>query len=128
MTLKKSGTPLSEFKGLKCSFDDSEIQAIREERATGVRLTDIAKKYEISVAAAGAICTGRTYKNAPGPIVAPNEVNGYKRSVNDEQIVQLAARNAAGERISELAKEVAISRSYLSRMIGTYNKAKNNES
>lgn len=49
---------------------DRQVETIRNRRASGVRVADLAEAYNVTPGMISQICLGHKRRNAPGPITA----------------------------------------------------------
>lgn len=102
------------------ALSDAQVVRLRELYAAGARQVDLATKFGIAQTAVSAIVNGRTRAAAGGPI-ATRSVPGAtpaatatprspRKTLSDEQIEQVRRRVADGEKRTEIAADLGISR------------------
>ena len=62
-------------------WSDKEAKTIREYRREGFSYADLKKMFGGSVSSLHNLCTGRTYKDAGGPIAPRGALGKYNKSV-----------------------------------------------
>lgn len=99
------------------ALSDAEVVRLRERYAAGARQVDLATEFGIAQTAVSAIVTGRTRVAAGGPLAArpdrhaPRPAPASSRKVlSPDQIEQVRRRVAAGEKRTEIAADLGISR------------------
>lgn len=72
-------------QGFVRSVSTETARQIREERARGMSYPKLAETFSTTITVAWCICTGRTYKDAGGPVEIPRRRPGKKAP--DEETV-----------------------------------------
>ena len=85
------------LRGRHAQFSDETIREMRERRAAGASLNDLADAYGIPFGTVSVITTGRIYRTSPGPI--------SRRWMDATAAADIRARRAAGEAAKMLATE-----------------------
>jgi transposase-like protein len=86
---------------------EEKVQELRELRAEGALLSDLAERYGISVALVSKIALGDFWKDAGGPLT--RKAVGRRNQLTDVQVQAIRERYASGEAQTSLAREFSIS-------------------
>lgn len=92
---------------------EDQIVAIREERAAGTSIQVLGEKYGVAWAHISAICTGKWWTRAGGPITsgihARRSSNSYNRKVTLDTARKMVERRKCGALLREIAAEFLVS-------------------
>ncbi|WP_291524131.1 helix-turn-helix domain-containing protein [Branchiibius sp. NY16-3462-2] len=111
------------------ALSDAEVVRLRELYAAGARQVDLATEFGIAQTAVSAIVNGRTRASAGGPIAtrslrsasapatSPRPAAAPRKTLSAEQIEQVRRRVASGEKRTEIAADLGISRSTIDSII-----------
>lgn len=94
--------------------DSAEVIALRDMRAAGMRIKDLATFYGISQAQTCRICTGRQWATTDGPTVCRNKPTRFLSP--DEKLLVITDR-ATGMTIAQLAEKHGVSRSQIHNLV-----------
>jgi len=85
------------------------VPQLRQERADGATLKELADKYHYAPNTVWSICRGRRYADCDGPIMPKRS-----QKLSDEQVIEIRQRIASGEVQARLAEEYGVSEGHIS--------------
>lgn len=87
--------------------------AMREARAAGTALKDLATKHNVTQACVSGVCTGKTWKHAGGPITPSRRMSQTPQQaqarISETDIAAAVRRRMDGETYSAIARDFAVS-------------------
>lgn len=84
------------------------VIAMREARSAGAKLKDLAKRFGVTEACVGHVCTGKTWKHARGPLTRMKAEKARIR-LDETTVREITRRHRNGESSAALAQEYGVS-------------------
>lgn len=117
----KHGTAHRGEKSPKTKLSDKDVIKMREERADGAYVSDLAQKYNVSEDVVGKICSGANWKYTPGPItkdglrkfVVKKGSEHSSAKLNEESVVEIRKRVNGGEKYKDIAKDYGVDKTLI---------------
>lgn len=115
------GFPLIKNRTRTIRLNDKQVVEIREKRAAGILLSEIACQYSVSSQTISRICLGYTYARIGGPRTHEMRVRnrGYRggtAKLNDEQVIEIREKRAAGASLEAIAGQYSVTDSTIARI------------
>jgi hypothetical protein len=98
---------------------EADVVEMRQLRAEGARVSDIAEKYKLTCAHTSKILVGKLWSHVPGSVQdhvtnAQRGSDRYCARLTEEQVVEIRKRRASGETGDALAAEYGVHKATLS--------------
>jgi uncharacterized protein (DUF433 family) len=90
-----------------------DAKTMRERRAAGETIKQLASDYGVTTTCASSVCTGKTWRHAGGPITPSRRLrqtrNEVLRRISDDAVRHIIQRYREGESSRALADEIGVS-------------------
>lgn len=94
--------------------DSPEVIAMRDMRAAGAKVADLAEFYGISLAQVSRITTGKQWANTDGPVGSKRKKT---RFLTDEEKILVMQERKSGMTIREIAEKYSVSRTQVHNLV-----------
>lgn len=92
----------------RSKLSPEEVAEIRNLRSQGISLATLSKRFKVRPSGICLICTGKIWKDAPGPITpkkSRHEINKTFAILTEDDIPKIRNKHLGGQKTSQIARE-----------------------